>query len=200
MSNRDNRLIKDEHQKAIRAWWEEINSQKGRGLRASLRRCAELSDAWQSEGFRALLLKTHTLWKIDGQTWRFTALAIFAAIAAHVKTDDEKADFGAQLGYPKGNGPRLSVLRFTRLQRARTPDDLLRQLRRAVKMLEGKVNLIDLADSILCWCREADEIARHRYSHRPATEFVRIRWAMAYYQAGTADETPDDSTTETTIE
>jgi hypothetical protein len=48
---------------------------------------------------------SHTLWKVEGQAWRFTALAITAALAAHVKSIDERQTFAAQLGQMTGNNP-----------------------------------------------------------------------------------------------
>ncbi|MDM9200597.1 type I-E CRISPR-associated protein Cse2/CasB, partial [Escherichia coli] len=55
----------------------------------------------------------------------------------------------------------MSEGRFTRLSAVKTPDDLLRQLRRAVKLLNGSVNLISLAEDIFRWCQESDDLLNH---------------------------------------
>ncbi|OFE41974.1 type I-E CRISPR-associated protein Cse2/CasB, partial [Salmonella enterica subsp. enterica] len=66
-----------------------------------------------------------------------------------IKFIDEQKSFAAQLGQKKGGDtPVMSKLRFSHLLAVKTPDELLRQLRRAVKLLDGSVNLFSLADDI----------------------------------------------------
>lgn len=179
-------IVKDEHKIVLRQWHGDL--QVKRGLRASLRRSTTVTEACLAEGFRALLLQTHSLWKVENQPWRFTALALVAAVAAHIKTIDRRHTFAAQLGKQDGKRRVMSELRFRRLSAAKTSDELLRQLRRAVQLLNGTVNLSSLADDIFRWCREADDLQRQHRRQQPHTEFIRIRWAMDYYQAGEADD------------
>lgn len=146
-------IVKEEHKATLRKWHEEL--QEKRGNRASLRRSTTVNDVCLSEGFRSLLMQTHTLWKIEAQEWRFTALALVAAVSANVKAIDERQPFAAQLAAVMSEG------RFTRLSAVKTPDDLLRQLRRAVKLLNGSVNLISLAEDIFRWCRGERRPAHH---------------------------------------
>lgn len=177
-------IVKDEHKEALRKWHAML--QEKRGLRASLRRSVTVNDACVSDGFHSLLMQTQTLWKIEHQEWRFTALAMVAALASHVRFIDERQSFAAQLGQSTGNNRVMSELRFKRLSAAKTPDDLLRQLRRAVRLLNGSLNLISLAEDIFVWCREHDELMNHIRRQQRPTEFIRIRWALDYYQAGDA--------------
>ena len=179
------KIVKDDHRVTLRQW--HAGLQEKRGLRASLRHSKTVTDACLSEGFRSLLMQTHTLWKIDGQEWRFTALAITAALFAHVKSIDERQTFAAQLGQMTGNNPVMSELRFSRLSAVKTPDELLRQLLRAVRLLNGAVNLTSLAEDVFRWCRENDEWLNHIRRQQRPTEFIRVRWALEYYQAGEAD-------------
>lgn len=179
------KIVKDNHRVALRQWHAAL--QEKRGLRASLRHSKTVTDACLSEGFRSLLMQTQTLWKIDGQEWRFTALAITAALAAHVKSIDERQTFAAQLGQMTGNNPVMSELRFSRLSAVKTPDELLRQLLRAVRLLNGAINLPSLAEDVFHWCRENDEWLNHIRRQQRPTEFIRVRWALEYYQAGEAD-------------
>lgn len=179
------KIVKDDHRVTLRQW--HAGLQEKRGLRASLRHSKTVTDACLSEGFRSLLMQTHTLWKIDGQEWRFTALGITAALAAHVKSIDERQTFAAQLGQMTGNNPVMSELRFSRLSAVKTPDELLRQLLRAVRLLNGAVNLPSLAEDVFHWCRENDEWLNHIRRQQRPTEFIRVRWALEYYQAGEAD-------------
>ncbi len=117
--------------------------------------------------------------------WRFTALALTAAVAAHIKSIDERQKFAAQLNNV------MSELRFFRLCAVKTPDELLRQLRRAVKLLNGTANLISLAEDIFHWCQENNELLNHHRRQQRPTEFIRIRWALEYYQAGDDDNEKD---------
>lgn len=180
-------IVKDDHKATLLAWHEML--QEKRGLRASLRRCATVNECCVSDGFHSLRMKTHTLWKIDDQAWRFTALAMVAALTAHVRVIHERPSFAAQLGQKKtGDRPVMSALRFKRLSAVKTPDDLLRQLRRAISLLEGAVNLMSLAEDVFIWCREQDELMKHIRRQQRPTEFIRIRWTLDYYQAGDVDE------------
>lgn len=176
-------IVKEDHKATLRKWHEAL--QEKRGARASLRRSVAVNDVCLSEGFRTLLMQTHTLWKVEGQAWRFTALALTAALAANVKAFDERQKFAAQL-----NGP-MSELRFSRLCAVKTPDELLRQLRHAVKLLNGSLNLFSLAEDIFCWCQEQDDLLNHHRRQQRPTEFLRIRWALEYYQAGDTDNEQD---------
>ncbi|MDV2904793.1 type I-E CRISPR-associated protein Cse2/CasB [Phytobacter diazotrophicus] len=178
-------IVKDDHKATLCRWHEYL--QEKRGLRASLRRSKTVNEACLSEGFRSLLMQTHTLWKVEGQEWRFTALAITAALAAHVKSIVKEPNFAAQLGQMTGNNQVMSELRFSRLSAVKTPDELLRQLLRAVRLLNGVVNLPSLADDVFHWCRENDELLNHIRRQQSPTEFIRIRWALEYYQAGDAN-------------
>ena len=178
-------IVTDDHKATLRRWHQDL--QEKRGLRASLRRSKTVNEACLSEGFRSLLMQTHTLWKVEGQEWRFTALAITAALAAHVKSIDERQKFAAQLGQMTGNNPVMSELRFSRLSAVKTSDELLRQLLRAVRLLNGSVNLPSLAEDVFLWCRENDELLNHTRRRQRPTAFIRIRWALEYYQAGEAN-------------
>lgn len=193
--------LHEDQRSAFGTWHAELNAQQGRRLRASLRRSHNLSEVYLSDGFRSLLFCTHALWKREHQEWRFTALAIVAALAAHVTEDHAAIPFAAQLAQEKHNRQTLSGLRFQRLLAVRSHDELLRQLRRAVQLLGGKVNLMDLAESVFCWCCEEDERLRHLTPLRRPTEYLRVRWTMQYYQAcDGAEMTPPAATAADTQE
>ncbi len=68
-------IVKEEHKATLRKWREELQAK--RGNRASLRRSTTVNDVCLSEGFRSLLMQTHTLWKIEAQSgvlphWRWS--------------------------------------------------------------------------------------------------------------------------------
>ncbi|EIL3032088.1 type I-E CRISPR-associated protein Cse2/CasB [Salmonella enterica subsp. enterica serovar Typhimurium] len=178
-------VVTKDDKATLRQWHEEL--QEKRGLRASLRRSKTVNDACLAEGLHSLLMQTHSLWK-NKAPWNVTALAITAALAAHIKFIDEQKSFAAQLGQKKGGDtPVMSKLRFSHLLAVKTPDELLRQLRCAVKLLDGSVNLFSLADDIFCWCQEQNDLLNHHRRQQRPTEFLRIRWALEYYQAGDGD-------------
>lgn len=67
-------IVKEEHKATLRKWHEEL--QEKRGNRASLRRSTTVNDVCLSEGFRSLLMQTHTLWKLNHRSgvlphWRW---------------------------------------------------------------------------------------------------------------------------------
>jgi CRISPR type I-E-associated protein CasB/Cse2 len=68
----------------------------------------------------------------------------------------------------------VSSLRFRRLLAARNEDEILVGFRRLVGLARRKVNVIDLAESILDWTD--DEVGDKR----------RVRWAFDYHGAGIA--------------
>lgn len=184
-------MLSQAHRESLLKWHSLINEQQGRRLRASLRRSHTLSDVWLSEGFRVLVARLPSLWNVPGREWRFCALGIVAALAAHVKTIETRQPFAAQLGQTNGNNPVMSELRFRRLSQARTQEELFRQLRRAVQLLGGTVNLPDLAEGVFRWCAEEDAHARHAAQKRTPTEYIRVRWALDYYMAGAPSDAPD---------
>ncbi len=130
-------IVKEEHKATLRKWHEEL--QEKRGERASLRRSTTVNDVCLTDGFRLFLKNRQIKWQ-DEPEWRITALALIAAVSANVKAIDERQPFAAQLAAVMSKG------RFTRLSAVKTPDELLRQLRRAVRLLNGSVNLDSLAE------------------------------------------------------
>lgn len=173
-----NEYCKEEHKATLRKWHEEL--QEKRGERASLRRSTTVNDVCLTDGFRLFLKNRQIKWQ-DEPEWRITALALIAAVSANVKAIDERQPFAAQLAAVMSKG------RFTRLSAVKTPDELLRQLRRAVRLLNGSVNLDSLAEGVFRWCQESDDLLNHHRRQQRPTEFIRIRWALEYYQAGDAD-------------
>ncbi|MBL7636889.1 type I-E CRISPR-associated protein Cse2/CasB [Atlantibacter hermannii] len=175
-------FLTDEHKKTLRTWHSQLENQ--RGLRASLRRSKTVNEICMSEGFRSLLVQTHSLWKVEHQAWRFTALALVAGLVSQVKSNDERQTFAARAGNKsERKRPLMSELRFARLRAVKTPDALLRQLRRAVMLLGGNVNVVSLAEDVFHWCQEHEDLRTHYRRQQPLTEFIQIRWAMEYYQA-----------------
>jgi CRISPR system Cascade subunit CasB len=87
-------------------------------------------------------------------------------LLAHVKTDDQNRSFAEAMGTKKqgSDQPIVSDLRFRRILRVEDQDELYTTMIRVIRMLDGNVNVTDLATSVFFW-----------------NEQTRKRWASLYY-------------------
>ncbi|MEI7338502.1 type I-E CRISPR-associated protein Cse2/CasB [Pectobacterium carotovorum] len=199
-------VINKDDAKKISDWFEALQNRhsaagNGRARRAELRRATPPFGVLTCQGYHDLAGKLTARLEKEHH---IVALAIFVSVAAHAAKNMLKTSFAAQLGEKQGGDrPFLSPLRFERLQRAQTPEELHRQLFRAVQIRgEAGVNLPSLADGIFLWM---DEWQARQENRAPTLHPLRrnaVRWACEYAQASqniTADE-PDTTamlTTET---
>jgi CRISPR system Cascade subunit CasB len=152
------RFLKDSStREKLLEWWAWLD--KNRGDRARLRRVESGSDGVFTEAFRHLLVKAPELELQLPKRWsenqKLSALAMVAAILAHVKKDLTVGSFATQLATSKnGDKSRMSTLRFQQLQKSHDPEEFYRRMLRAVRLLEGNVNISSLADNILHWLDE----------------------------------------------
>jgi len=184
------KFLSFEEQKTLQRWqrWLDDN----RGDRARLRRAERPEDILLTDAF------FHFLEKMPGD-WRervpmFTSAAV-AGLLSHVKEDsqilsevfppkDKKkskkmASFAEQLAGPsKRKKPLMSELRFQQLQKSRTTDDFYRRVLRAIRLLDGKVNIPSLANDIIHWHWEFDNQVDRKPTNRLA-----VRWATDYFTA-----------------
>jgi CRISPR system Cascade subunit CasB len=132
------------------------------------------------------------------ESWRvskpiFSSAAI-AGLLAHVKENrqieskdyqsknDNKAkkiaSFADQLARPilKKKKPPMSELRFQQLQKSRSTDDFYRNVRRAIQLLDGKVNILSLANDIIHWHQEFN----NQIDRQPGKRLA-VRWATDYF-------------------
>jgi CRISPR system Cascade subunit CasB len=91
---------------------------------------------------------------------------IAAGLAALVREDLPNGSFAQQMAQskPGGSNARISGLRFRRLLKHQSRDELYPALARVVRGLDGRANLADLAESVYWW-----------------GEGIRKRWAFDYY-------------------
>lgn len=152
---------KDEAVAALRRWWQELD--KARGDRAMLRRCGSLTEVVFVPAYHRLYAAVAP----HGWTDRLGVAAI-AGLASLVRTDVPAALLARQMAQvkPGGSNARISGLRFRRLLKHQTREDLFPALSRVVRALNGQVNLVDLAESAYWW-----------------NEHTRQRWAFDYYDA-----------------
>jgi len=153
------RRNKDTREVLIR-WWQGL--EESRGDRAELRRCHSAIEVAFTPAFHRL---RESLERVTDSVNQEALLAI-AVVLSHAKENDPSKPLAGQMATPKesGNNPCVSGLRFRRLLKIRSREGLPEPLIRIVKLLNGRVNLTDLADSIYYW-----------------GENVRKRWAYDYY-------------------
>ncbi|PWC10958.1 type I-E CRISPR-associated protein Cse2/CasB [Brenneria corticis] len=199
----DFRVITKEDAGKINRWFEGLQNRhnpayNGRARRAELRRANAPYGVLTCEGYHHLAASLSR--QLTNET-RIIALSIFVSVAAHAAKNTvakSSKSFAAQLGEkPQGSDRAyLSALRFERLQRAATPDELYRQLFRAVKIRgDSGVNLPSLADGIFLW---ADEWRARQENRAPDINPLRrnaVRWACEYAQASQDSGVEDPTNT-----
>ncbi|WP_404358392.1 type I-E CRISPR-associated protein Cse2/CasB [Methylotuvimicrobium sp. KM1] len=178
-------------QKALAHWHQWLDD--NRGDRARLRRAEGPEDILLTDAFFHFLEKTP-----DTDRWRKNMLvsASVAGALSHVKnhklsisriykskesnSESQTASFAEQLATPiegKGKAP-MSELRFQQLQKSKTIDDFYRRILRAIRLLNGNVNILSLANDIIHWHREYEYSIDRNPNNRLA-----VRWATDYFTA-----------------
>lgn len=143
--------------KVVLQWWSHL--QQERGARAALRHCHTPVEVVLEEPFQLLhqrLSRTAPIY--------IERLAIIAGVVAHIDINDVSMSFATQLGLGDGKA-RLSGLRFRRLLVLNEADGQMLGLIRAVRLLDRRAHVVDLARSIRYW-----------------GESIKQRWAMDYYR------------------
>ncbi len=144
-------------------WWELQPERRGGGDRAALARLRRaptvLAAAMEPEALELCR-------RLGRGPDRLEPASLVAAVLAHVREDSGPSmKFARQLGKQPGDKPApMSWLRFRRLIQASTPDEQLIAFRRAVALANRKLNVTDLAESLLDWGDKR-----------------RQRWLYAYY-------------------
>ena len=154
-------------------WWSSLD--KNRGDRARLRRAERPEDVLLTEPFFRFLKQMPEEWT---EPKELLTSAIVAAALSHVKVPQDSESFATQLALPKqdGKNARMSELRFQQLQKSRNPEEFFKRLLRAINLVENKVNIVSLAESILHWMNEY-----HYGADREPQKRITIRWATDYY-------------------
>ncbi len=132
-------------------WWEGLATD--RGERAELRRADNALRVVFSPAYHELLQRLQAAGYGLGVRQR-ERLAALAGLAAHVQHHAGPArSLATQMGSvpPGGAKPPVSELRFRRLLATDDLDELYTQLRRAISLLDGTANLVDLARVLWRW-------------------------------------------------
>jgi CRISPR system Cascade subunit CasB len=156
-------------------WWRELQPRPdgSGGDRASLARLRRASTARDAVEEPATLELCRDL----GWGWQtLDRVAVTAAVLAHVREDAQGPPVARQLGVPAPGQPQImSPLRFLRMMQAETDHERLAAFRRAVALAGGRLNVLDLGQSLLGW---NDERKR--------------RWLFAYHDAPSPAASSED--------
>lgn len=150
------------------SWWKRL--EQDRGERAVLRRASSLTEVVFSPAYH------HLLDQLQKQEYTVSreAVAAVVGLASHVKEDIGTDKSIAQLmagSRPSGSGAKVSGLRFRRLLAVTGRDELYPLLIRVIRLLDGKVNLVSLANAAYWW-----------------NEITRKQWAYDYYATAPTEQ------------
>jgi CRISPR system Cascade subunit CasB len=153
-----------EHHSSVRRWWKSL-AEEDRAGRAELRRCGTVGEVAFTAPYHRLLQRLGSrLGEVDAKR-----VAVLAAVLAHVEEEPAgESSLARRMGTPKGEGqgPLVSDARFRHLLRNEEPDELLRELIRAVRQLDRKASVDPLFRDVMRW-----------------DEPTRMRWAREFYEA-----------------
>lgn len=147
-----------EAEAVLRDWWNGL--EKDTGGRAALRRAKTVEEVVFIPVYHRLFWQISRIRKV-----RRDNLARVAGLMALVKEDSgSKRPLAKQMGTANGDRATVSELRFRRLLAQPNGDELYPHLARIVRHLNGKVDLLGLADAAYLW-----------------DERTRKAWAYDYY-------------------
>jgi len=161
-----------------------------RGDRARLRRAERPEDILLTDAFFNFLQQMPESWRD-----KMLTSAAVAGLLSHVKKDRQAlsrgyqpkdknkqrntASFAEQLATPaKSKKSPMSELRFQQLQKSLSTYDFYRRIVRAIRLLDGKVNIPSLANDIIHWHQEFGNQIERKPTNRLA-----VRWATDYFTA-----------------
>jgi CRISPR system Cascade subunit CasB len=138
-------------------WWENLD--ESRGKRAELRHCHNIVEVVFTPSFHSLR-KELKEFRINQE-----ALAAIAGVLSHVKSSDTNSSLSAQMSTPKQGSQKavVSDLRFRRLLTIQDRNDLFTTMIRIVRLLDGRVNIFDLAKSIYFWNERTKKRLAYEY-------------------------------------
>lgn len=187
-------LLNEGQRQWVRSWWLAMQplarpadgdawglGQLGRRDRAELRRCTTADDLLAHKATLLLARRLIALGAPEGplrdDEQSYGSIARMAGVLVTVKVDaQDDRTLARRLSGMANQGRRpFSEIRFRTLHRCVVLEDLLRHWRRAVRQAEGRVDVVRLADDLLCWQREL-AIPTIRVSTG-----VKFHWANDYY-------------------
>lgn len=140
-------------------WWKDLDN--NRGDRAGLRRCHNTVDIVFNPVYHKLWLNLNKLGFRNRDS-----IALIAGVLANVKSHQGGESFPAQMANVKdGSNPQVSGLRFKRLLKVKDKEEFFSSIVRIVKLMDGNVNVCNLANSLYWW-----------------NDITKKEWAYSYYE------------------
>jgi len=144
----------------VLGWWHSL--EEARGDRATLRRCGTTADVAFTPAFHRLLAPIRDARNGIPLDW----LAVVASALSHVEVNDTGKSFPQALAAETRGKARLSGLRFRRLLRVESPNEMLTSIVRVLRLLDRTAPVGSLARDLTRW-----------------NDRTRKRWALEYYEA-----------------
>ncbi|MBK8397652.1 MAG: type I-E CRISPR-associated protein Cse2/CasB [Leptospiraceae bacterium] len=134
-------------QKALKDWWESLNQNKG--AKADLRKCTEPNETIYIPQTHALIT---ALSKLDNSNIFKDRIGAVCGLVAHVKEPNFQYRIAQQMSAKSGSDKAvLSDLRFRRIIQCGNLQELYPYLIRVIRLLDGRVNIYSLAESVYYW-------------------------------------------------
>lgn len=170
-------------------WWQSMfmspKQLKEKGIipapstcKAQLKRCENVEMAMLTEGFRDLWFSLPDEISLSESPAKLEYWATMAAALVYVKSNSGITLAVAAGKKGGGNKPVVSELRFSQLQNAKTPNELLRRLRQILQKVKGNISVLALARDIEEWFAEYGQLQPCKADKR-----IKVKWVMDYYRA-----------------
>lgn len=161
-------MVQDDMLLKFSTWWDELKRDNGR--KAQLRRCSSPDEA-------AILPGTYYLKRTLPKWVPLELVATIAGLSAHIKENREMR-FIESLATPKEKSGRVpfSESRFRQLLSCRDWDELYRNLRRAIIILDNSVNYESFVKTVFLWNDE------FRGAHTRPGKSTKFQLSREYYE------------------
>jgi len=165
-------LLREDEQKKLKDWYCKLED--NRADRAILRRSGSADDVLLTPAFSRFLKSMPAHWSEPN---RIYGSAMVAGLLGRVKQCTNES-FAKSLALPRKAGGKamMNELRFRQLQKSRTTDEFFIRMSRAIALIDGKVDVLSVADGVLLWLKEQRQSLDKNPSRRLA-----VRWAFEYY-------------------
>ncbi|WP_036769631.1 type I-E CRISPR-associated protein Cse2/CasB [Photorhabdus australis] len=146
--------------------------------KAQLKRCENIEMAMLTDGFRDLWIRLPDEISLSNNPVKIEYWAMIAVALVYVRSNSDIKLAVAAGRKGGGNKSVVSELRFSQLQSAKTPNELLRRLRRILQQVKGNISVLALAQDIEEWFAEYGKLQPYRADKR-----INVRWVIDYYRA-----------------
>jgi CRISPR system Cascade subunit CasB len=153
-------------------WWDGLKQDKG--ARAELRRCKNLKEIQTTSAYQRCYWSAIKHLTQEKSKPSKEQMAIIVGLSAYVedndtgKNNDHHDFFGYQIS--RGNKPKLSELRFRRLLKINSREKLFRFLIQVIRLMDKKVNLLDLLRITYFWGDQTKSNLAYQYYEKANLE------------------------------